>query len=453
MSDGQKKHIALLVAYGPEVKAFVHSGLAERLSKDYKVTIIARLPHSAVFAGLEYCDVVQMPAGEEARLLGKLRSWGLRTQVQWLQKRGRKHWVHYLPKNGATPSGGAMSSLSSAIKGNRLVARSVSVIERSWGRAFGSHDAWRTFLLARNIDCLITSAFSGTYVLPALQTASNLGIQTVVATNSWKDVYTTTKVAVVPTRLIVWTDQAARDVCEMNPHLDRNRVRVAETLHLQLFHNPPPLMSREELCTSLGLDPGRPYICYSAAAPTAVLNEELIVEAILRVLNQGDPGRNAQLLLRMNPMEDGSRWKPVQERHPELVLQKPRWEWIREVDWCCALREDVSVWLAMVHHAAGNISIASTVTLEFAAFGRPVLNVCFDLPSSQPERLSNRRFWDADFYRDIRDHNLASPIFRQEELQELLVQLLSKKNGNAPAGGKLQHSPVEQVAEIIHGIV
>jgi hypothetical protein len=453
MSDGEQKHIALLVAYGPEGKAFVHSGLAERLSKEYKVTIVARLPQSAVFAGLTYCDVVQMPAGEETKMLGKLRSWGLRTQIQWLQSRGRKHWVHYLPKSAENSSGRMLSGLSGAIKGSRLVARSMSVIERSWGRLFGTHDAWRRFFNSQKIDCLITSAFSGTHVLPALQTASNLGIHTVVTTNSWKDVYTTTKVAVVPTRLVVWTGQAAQDVCEMNPHLDKDRVRVAETLHLQLFHNPPSIMSREKLCGILGLDAGRPYVCYTAAAPTAVLNEELIVEAILRVLESGDSGSNAQLLLRMNPMEDGSRWKPVQDRHPGLVLQKPQWEWIREMDWCCALQEDVSVWLAMVHHAAGNISIASTVTLEFAAFGKPVLNVCFDLPESQPARVSNRRFWDADFYNDIRDHNLASPIFQLEDLQGSLVRLLAYTGGGTRQGEKLQQSPVEQVAGIIHGIV
>jgi hypothetical protein len=318
---------------------------------------------------------------------------------------------------------------------------------------FGTHDVWRSLFRDRNIDCLVTATFASQYVLPALQTAANIGVASIVVTNSWKDVYTTTKVGVVPSRIVVWNSQAAEDICAMNPHLAHDRVLVAESLHLQLFRDPPSMMSREDLSVCLGLDSRKPYFCYTAASPAAVINEELIIEAILTILEADEPKVTSQLVLRTNPMEDGSRWKRLQAQHPGLVVQKPQWEWIREVDWCCALREDVPMWLAMVHHAAGNISIASTVTLEFAAFGKPVLNICFDLPEPQPERVSNRRFWDADFYKEIRDHGLAEPVFSPEELEGLMARLLAEAGSRTRDIRTSPQSPVGHMIEIIDGLL
>ena len=87
---------------------------------------------------------------------------------------------------------------------------------------------------------------------------------------------------------------------------------------------------------------------------------------------------------------------------PNLVIQKPEWEWMPEQDWCCPLPSDVPTWVFIVSNSLMNVSISSTVTLEFARLDRPVINVCFDLPVALEPTLSNKRFWDADFYSDVR---------------------------------------------------
>ena len=63
------------------------------------------------------------------------------------------------------------------------------------------------------------------------------------------------------------------------------------------------------------------------------------------------------------------------------MIQKPMWEWDPANDWNCPLAEDSEMWVGTVLHAALNVSIPSTVTLEFAGPGKPVVNVCFDLPT------------------------------------------------------------------------
>ena len=58
----------------------------------------------------------------------------------------------------------------------------------------------------------------------------------------------------------------------------------------------------------LGLTPNRAFICYTAASPNAVRNEELIIAELLKAIKDGKILGNPQLLLRLNPMESGERF-------------------------------------------------------------------------------------------------------------------------------------------------
>jgi hypothetical protein len=204
----------------------------------------------------------------------------------------------------------------------------------------------------------------------------------------------------------------------------------------------------------LGLDSSRPFLCYTAAAPAAVLNEDEIVACILEAVKTGVISGNPQVLLRLNPMEDGSRFNEIRSRYPNLVVQKPEWEWEPNKDWCCALENDVALWVAIVQNSALNVSISSTVTLEYAALGRPVVNVCFDLPDLLPPDKSNRRFWDAAFYGEIRDRNLAVPAFSREELfRHIEHALQSKRHVSSDTRPAAKSSPVQKILEVVAEVV
>jgi hypothetical protein len=450
-----RKHIALLVAYGPEVRAYLHSGLAASLAAMYDVSLIARHPQSSAIGHVNGMRLEQMPAPLEGRVLSKLRSWSLRAQLRWLRAQGKNNWSHYLSGHSQgereiPPRNSLVGNLMTSVE----LAKAYGILERWWGRHFGTNRAWKKLYRGSNIDCLIASSYAGTYTLPALQAAANLGLSSVVTTNSWKDVYATTNVPVAPGRIVVWSEDAARDLLSMNPHIRPASVVVSDSLHLQPFHNPRRIMERTELCRVVGLDPSRPFLCYTAASPAAVLNEEQIVACLLDAAESGAVQGNPQVLLRLNPMEDGSRFDRVRSRYPGLVVQKPEWEFDPKKDWCCALESDVALWVAIVWHSALNVSISSTVTLEYATLRRPVVNVCFDLPDPLPADKSNRRFWDAAFYREIRDQNLAAPAFSKEDLfRHIEVALRNPHPVVASTPPTTKPSPVEKVLEIVREVV
>ncbi|MCE5308738.1 MAG: hypothetical protein LLG20_13955 [Acidobacteriales bacterium] len=328
------------------------------------------------------------------------------------------------------------------------------VIERLWAGLCGAPSNWTRLLREEKIDCLVGSSYASERILPALQAAANLGVKTVIVANSWKDIYSKPRVPVTPDLLAVWSENVREDLAAANPQMRPDTLAVAGSLHLERFLHLRNVEGREEFCSRVGLAPSRPFICYTAASPAAVRNEPLVVECLLKAAASCElPGR-PQFLLRINPREDGKRFEPLAARYSDLVIQKPLWEWDAESDWNCALPEDTDLWVATAFHSALNVSVCSTVTLEFAALGRPVVNVCFDLPHPLPAMLSNRRFWDADFYREVRQSGYAQAAFTREDLLRLVAEALrSGKPGADPAALLPCREPVDVVVSLVERVL
>ena len=94
------------------------------------------------------------------------------------------------------------------------------------------------------------------------------------------------------------------------------------------------------------------------------------------------------------------------------------------------------------------MSIPSTVTLEFATLGRLTLNVCFD-EKPQPPQVSNARFWDAPFYRPIRESPLVAGAFSAAEFHEMIECRLAEPGAWKLSARRPLVSPVDQAEELI----
>jgi hypothetical protein len=448
----RRKRIAFLVAYGPEVRAFIHSGFVKAVAENHDVSIIARVRKPSAFGGLNGIPVVEMPLAHETSSVQRLRSSARQSKIAWLEARGRTKWQHYLP--GKSTGKSLVSRLFGRAFGTSCGARTAGALERLAGRYLGSCAGWKKCLENPPVDCLITSGFSAPITAPALQTARNLGIKTLILTNSWKDVYVCPHIPVPPTRLVVWNELAREDLLSANPNLDAQTLCVGAPLQLDNFLHARKVMIRDEFCRKVGLEPSRPFISYTAASPSAVEHEELVVEALAKAICDGGLPRHTQILLRLNPMEDGSRFASLPAKYPFVVLQKPMWEWDPAADWNCPLAEDSEMWLATAFHAALNVSIPSTVTLEFAGLQKPVVNVCFDLPQSLAAERSCRRFWDAPFYGEARRSPSVEGAFSVDELVSRVSKALKKVEiGDRRVESNGQTSPVANALRVIEDVL
>ena len=384
------RRVALVVAYGPEARALLQSGFAERLSPDHELLVVTAQPASTAFAGSKE-PVLPLPCEAEsaAMLRFRARARGVRRRL---------------------PS---------------LMAVSLGA-ERLLGRLIGG-GRWASFFTEHSIDAVIAASAAGGRALPALQAASNLGLPTAVLLNSWKDL---AKRPELPVRLSALGVAAGGEGAAS--YRDARRTACYGSLHHAAVRR-APAMPRHELCDAVGLEPDRPVLCYAAAVGDP--GEAACIARLVKLLARLPSG--PQLLIRTNPMETDAAPYDALARRPGIAVLRPRWEWSRECDWCCPLPADLPWWRATLDHCDIAITRPSSITLDFAAWGKPAVNLVW----GRGEEL-----WSAPSYGKIRRLPGAYAAASAERAVELVGDLLR----DPPPLPRACDDPVDAAARLIH---
>jgi hypothetical protein len=416
---------AFLIAFGPEVRAFLHSGFVDQCAEKGRVLVLTSNPESAVFQNVPH-PVLPLPQVSESPRLGRFRARAAGVAEKRLEAEGTEKWRHAMP--GKKRGDGRLQWLKRGLAsdpGLWLLNGYEKVLE-----GIGKPDAAVLALLKKHqVATLYYSAYGNPRTNAVVAAAKKAGVRTVCIPNSWKDFYIRPRISPVPDSLWVWDEDARKNYLRLNPALHSAQVEAHESLHLAAVRRRAGDLSRSQFCSLYGFDEAKPIICYTTAAPNAVVGEEKIVSDLARALATDSRLSSCQLLIRVNPMEVGRRYEEALQGMPHVAVQRPVWEWQQELDWCCALDEDVKLWAATLEHMEWNASIPSTVTLESLAFGKPVVNIFYDSNSGQPKSQSIRRFWNAPFYRRFHDDQMVACVSSIDEWVGTLKD--SMKRGKA----------------------
>jgi hypothetical protein len=375
------------------------------------VAVVTATPESQAFAGLS-APPLPLPCAAEGPAMLRIRAWG-----RGLRRRAP-----------------ALSSIA-------LRA------ERAAGRLIGG-GTWTRFFREHSIDAVVTASATGGRTLPALQAAANLGLPSAVLLNSWKDLHGRGAPPAPVSALGVVTpaELAQASACGAP-------AAVYGSLH-QAAVRRGPAMSRGDFCQALGLDPRRPILCYATAMndPEEAGRLDWLAGELPRLATA------PQLVVRANPMCAGLDLYEALERRPGVAVQRPRWEWSRERDWCCPLPEDLPWWRATLEHSAAALTLPSTIALDFSAWGKPTVNIAWG-PGRAP--------WRAESYSAIRRNPGAlgaeSPGHALDRIEALLreppplpllrddpvsaaLQLIQQACAPAAAGKQPRSSALEAVA-------
>ena len=381
--------LAFVIAYGPEARAFLQSGLAVRLGLDREVAVVTPRPGSAAFqdAGV---PVLAAPSAAEGAALQRARA-----RSRAFQRR--------IPP---------LSPLARAA-------------ERCAGRLLDG-GKWTAFLREHGIGQVVAASASGARVLPALQAAANLGLSSVVLLNSWRDPSVRPDFPVRVSALGLVTGSDGWEAGVGSPRL----ARVVGSLH-QAAVRRAPAMDRRAFCTALGLDPHRPIVLYAASA-----NDDEEPDRVWSLAErlQSSPFQ-PQLLVRTNPMDDFDGAYATVAVRPGVALMRPVWEWVRAEEWNCPLPADLPCWRGALEHAAVAVSLPSTVALDFAAWGKPTVNLAWGRSAA---------LWSAGGYAAVRR---AAPVVAAESLADAVARIEALLHA-APRQTPVA-DPVEAAARLI----
>jgi hypothetical protein len=268
---------------------------------------------------------------------------------------------------------------------------------------------------------LLVTGTPGTDYLDVLllRAARRLGIPTLCVVLSWDNLTSKGHMAVRPDRLVVWNERMRGEAVELHDY-SPDAVEVAGVAHFDVYARPELLLSRAAVCRRLGLDPRRKILMFGTVSPLVFRYNHEIAEILARAIAGGRIQPEAQLVVRLHPQSVSGPYadnlqvfRDLQARFPGVVaLDLPD---VTDSGLQWALPDDEMVWLAsLLKHSDVCVAVGSTLAIDAALAGTPVVAIAFDGHRQLPYHQSVRRTYDYTHYEPV-VRTGGTPLAESEE--------------------------------------
>jgi hypothetical protein len=178
--------------------------------------------------------------------------------------------------------------------------------------------------------------------------------------------------------VLVWNEIQVQEAVEYHSIPRANLAAVGAPVFDWMF-SAESLQSREEFCSSVGLDPGRPYLLYAVSSPINCEDERGIVRSLHGQLERLAPGE-LQILVRPYPSNQTA-WQDFTPADVRVGFPP------------LAGRRQVKINLYnTLYHAAAVVGLNTSVFLETAILGRPGLTLLFQDAGHHSDRTKHTQF-------------------------------------------------------------
>ena len=220
---------------------------------------------------------------------------------------------------------------------------------------------------------------------PALvATAKKLGIPTLAMIHSWDNISTKNRMVFNYDGYLVWSEQMKKELHQFYPESRKSSVYVVGAAQFDVFFQKRFRQTREEFCALQGLDHRKPIIVYALGSPNLIREHYGAIFMAEKVV-KGELG-DVQLIVRPHPQFDnGIEAETLRGFGENVVVQKTGNAGIPLSD-RFQDESQISEWVNTFRHADVVVNLSSTVAVDAAIFGRPVVNLDYDPEPGQPNQ-------------------------------------------------------------------
>ena len=212
--------------------------------------------------------------------------------------------------------------------------------------------------------------------VPVLREALHRGIRAVAMTRSWDNLSGSGFLRVIPDRFFV-QNKHLYEIAHTEHFVPKERMEIFGIPHYDYNFDQSLVLSREEFCRQVGLDPAKKIILY-AAVGTFVFRKEAEMARILDEVAQKIG--NAQVIFRL---------------HPAFPMDTGTLATTRVIPDTGARLHEIPHLINTLYHMDVMVTIGSTMIIDAAAFDKPVVSAIFDGYSGQDDYwYSTRCFYD-----------------------------------------------------------
>ncbi|MBW3534628.1 MAG: CDP-glycerol glycerophosphotransferase family protein [Gemmatimonadetes bacterium] len=230
-----------------------------------------------------------------------------------------------------------------------------------------------------------------------LMAAADRGVPTMVLVSSWDNLTTSGFFPVEVDRITVW-NEIMKDQAVGIHGLPPERVVVTGAPQHDVFASDGPYRARGAFFRELGLDPERRLVVYTSGTEGTIPQEPDLVARLAQRLAEARP--DVQLLVRVHQLDDLERYAALRDR-PGVALDQAGRPPVGEYHDRDFDRGQLERLADTLRHADVVVNAASSISIDAAAVGTPVVVVDFDAHPETPYHRSVRRFYDFTHQRPV----------------------------------------------------
>lgn len=368
------KTIFITIFEGVEAKNILRTDILPTLleEKDLRIVLFTKSEDKRDYYSREFSDprliyeVVARPTLKGFdKIFGYLKFLLLKTETKDLQRRIKlRNDRNYL------------SYVSSTILNFLLARASVRRCMRFLDFQLVRNRMYAPYFDTYNPDLVFLAHLFDEPEIHLLREAKQRGVLTIGFINSWDKVTARCMMRLLPNKTIVFNDLVKRDLVAYNEINERDIFVSGIPQYDHYFKD--TFLSREDFFKSIGIDPRKQLIVYAPMGKAYSNSDWDIIDLLYAMKNNGEFGSNAELLVRFQP-NDFIKDEELQKR-PWLIYDYPgkRFSTTRGVDWDMDA-SDLKHLRNTLKHMSVLICYASSMSIDGVIFGKPVININFEL--------------------------------------------------------------------------
>lgn len=255
-----------------------------------------------------------------------------------------------------------------------------------------------------------------------LREAKRRKVKTIGFINSWDKVTARCIVRLLPDKAVVFNDIVKQEIMAYD-EMDEQDVFVSGLPHYDAYVNRRP-GRREDFYKELGIQPSTKHIV--VYAPNGKFSKEadgLMIDLLRSLIDRSLVPEGTELLVRFQPNDAVD--PELLEARPWLKYDVPgtRFSNLRGTDWDMS-DKDTQRLMDTLYHASLFICYTSSLSVDAAVFGKPVINVNFELQKIEKPSESPIQYYQMAHYKNaIRSGGIKVVNDKDELLRWINVYL------------------------------
>ena len=424
----KKPKIAILLEFGfHEIKKYIHSGFAIELSKEFDIVWFAKEKGSKEFH--DYFTSTGFPLVYfEEKDFNKEP-----TSIENYNQIIRRNWAANNNTGGFHNYRKVRTkSFKTAFYGNSLIKFIFEKLTIQNVRKKYISKVMHEKIKERNIDILFLTGYNSCFSKSFAATGIKMNKEVHYLTNSWKDLFINNFIPFTSfSTIFVWSEQMIKDFKYHMPYLNKSNFVISGNPTFDILIGAKPSQNRKFYAEKYGLPINSKWLLYTMMPVGLVIDEIDTIQFVSQELKKKHSAEEYTIIVRKNPTHKEADFKSMDLLN-NLVIADHYCTYDKEKDMIIQSIEGENEWLDLLQFSTLNLSVPSTVTLEFLAISKPVINIEFNSQNKLEKHVN--QFFEAGFYKPLFDERKVkrckniSSLLNEIENAPTTIEKVAKKN-------------------------